>query len=263
MGLQQQISEDIKFDFTGFYKDVTNLLDMETYRAAKGDRTYNVISNVNYANVKGVTFSLMKRRGMEELLAFTLDYTFSMATGNRTDGDAFFFDMRSGRQMEKYFVPLGFDRTHVINGTVSMGRNNNWNVSMIYSMLTGTPYTPSVPYDSYPVIYLQNSASRPFQWNIDLKVEKFFRIGKTNLSVFVQVDNLFDTQNEVYVWANSGRTLYNADEERNSVNFNDIRARILRGDAGMIPMSAIDNYYKRAEWLSEPRHIRVGLSILF
>ena len=263
MGLQQQISEDIKFDFTGFYKDVTNLLDMETYRAAKGDRTYNVISNVNYANVKGVTFSLMKRRGMEELLAFTLDYTFSMATGNRTDGDAFFFDMRSGRQMEKYFVPLGFDRTHVINGTISMGRNNNWNVSMIYSMLTGTPYTPSVPYDSYPVIYLQNSASRPFQWNIDLKVEKFFRIGKTNLSVFVQVDNLFDTQNEVYVWANSGRTLYNADEERNSVNFNDIRARILRGDAGMIPMSAIDNYYKRAEWLSEPRHIRVGLSILF
>jgi outer membrane receptor protein involved in Fe transport len=263
MGLQQQISEDIKFDFTGFYKDVTNLLDMETYRAGKGDRTYNVISNVNYANVKGVTFSLMKRRSMEDLLAFTLDYTFSMATGNRTDGDAFFYDMQSGRQMEKYFVPLAFDRTHVINGTVSLGQNDNWNASFIYSLLTGTPYTPSVPYDSYPVIYLQNSASRPFQWDIDIKVEKFFRFGNKSFSIFVLVENLFDTQNEICVWANSGRSLYNADEERNRINFNDIRQRILRGDDGMVPMSAIDNYYRRSEWLSAPRNIRVGLSILF
>ena len=263
MGLQQQISDDIKFDFTGFYKDVTNLLDMETYRAAKGDRTYNVISNINYANVKGVTFSIMKRRSMDDLLAFTLDYTFSMATGNRTDGDAFFFDMQSGREMEKYFVPLAFDRTHVLNGTVSIGKNDNWNASFIFNMLTGTPYTPSVPYDSYPVIYLENSASRPLQWNVDVKLEKFFRFGSMNFSVFVQVDNVFDTENEVYVWANSGRSLYNADEERSRVNFADIRSRILRGDESMVPMSTIDNYYKRSEWLSAPRHIRLGLSILF
>jgi hypothetical protein len=96
-----------------------------------------------------------------------------------------------------------------------------------------------------------------------LKVEKFFRFGGSNFSVFVQVDNLFDTENEVYVWANSGRSLYNADEERTRTNLDDIRNRILRGDNGMVPISTIDNYYKRSEWLSAPRNIRLGLSILF
>ncbi len=263
MGLQQQITDNLKFDFTGFYKDVTNLLDFETYRTSKGDRTYSVISNINYANVKGITFSLMKRRDASELFAFTLDYTFSMATGNRTDEDAFFYDQKSGRQMEKYFVTLPFDRSHVVNGTLSLGQSDNWNASIVYGMLTGTPYTPSVPVESYATTYLQNSGRRPFQWNVDLKLEKYFKFGAINYSVFVQVDNVFDTENEIYVYSNSGRSLYNADEKRTAGNFDDIRRRINRGDLGMFPVSEIDNYYKRAENLSAPRQVRFGISVMF
>ena len=263
MGLQQQISENLKFDFTGFYKDVTNLLDLATYRASKGDRTYSVISNINYANVKGVTLSIMKRKDPSDLFSFTLDYTFSMATGNRTDNDAFFYDQKSGRQMEKYFVALAFDRSHVVNGTFSLSQNDNWNTSIIYSLLTGTPYTPSVPVESYATSYLQNSARRPFQWNVDLKFEKFFKVADVNLSLFMQVDNLFDTENEIYVWTNSGRSLYNADEKRTASNFDDLRMRISRGDPGMIPISDINNYYKRADYLSAPRQVRFGFSVIF
>jgi len=263
MGLQQQLSDNLKFDFTGFYKDVTNLLDYETYRTSKGDRTYSVISNINYANVKGITFSLMKRRDASDIFSFTIDYTFSYATGNRTDEDAFFYDQKSGRQMEKYFVYLPFDRTHVLNGTLTFSQTDNWTASVIYGFLTGTPYTPAVPSESYATTYLQNSARRPFQWNIDLKLEKFFKIANINYSVFLQVDNLFDTENEIYVYSNSGRSLYNADEKRTASNFDDLRKRISRGDYGMIPMSEIDNYYKRAEYLSAPRQVRFGISILF
>ncbi len=263
MGLQQQVSDNLKFDFTGFYKDVTNLLDYETYRTSKGDRTYSIISNINYANVKGVTLSLMKRRDATDLFAFTLDYTFSMATGNRTDEDAFFYDQKSGRQMEKYFVTLPFDRSHVVNGTISFSQSDSWNASIVYGMLTGTPYTPSVPVESYATTYLQNSARRPFQWNVDLKFEKFFKFAGLNYSIFMQVDNVFDTENEIYVYSNSGRSLYNADEKRTASNFNDLRNRITRGDLGMIPISDIDNYYKRAEYLSAPRQVRFGISIMF
>lgn len=263
MGLQQQVSDNLKFDLTGFYKDVTNLLDLETYRTSKGDREYQLISNINYANVKGITLSLMKRRDINDLVSFTLDYTFSMATGNRTDADAFFYDQKSGRQMEKYFVALAFDRSHVINGTLSFSQSDNWNASIVYSMLTGTPYTPSVPVESYSTSYTQNSARRPFQWNVDLKLEKFFKFGNINYSVFMQVDNLFDTENEIYVYTNSGRSLYNADEKRTASNFDDLRNRITRGDMGMIPISAIDDYYKRADYLSAPRQVRLGFSVIF
>jgi outer membrane receptor protein involved in Fe transport len=263
MGLQQQITDNLKFDLTGFYKDVTDLLDYETYRAAKGDRTYSIISNINYANVKGITFSVMKRRDQSDMFSFTLDYTFSMATGNRTDADAFFFDQKSGRQMEKFFVNLPFDRSHVINGTLTFSQPDDWTASFVYGMLTGTPYTPAVPSDAYVTNYLQNSGRRPFQWNVDLKLEKYFSIGPLRYSIFLQVDNLFDTENEIYIWTNSGRSLYNADAKRTSSIFNDLRTRIARNDPGMLPINEIDNYYSRPEYLSSPREVRLGLSILF
>ena len=94
-------------------------------------------------------------------------------------------------------------------------------------------------------------------------MEKYFKIANINYSVFLQVDNVFDVENEIYVWTNSGRALYNADEKRTASNFNDLRNRINRGDAGMIPISAIDDYYKRADYLSAPRQVRLGFSILF
>jgi outer membrane receptor protein involved in Fe transport len=263
MGLQQQLSDNLKFDFTGFYKDVTNLLEYETFRTAKGDREYSVISNINYANVKGITFSLMKRKELGGLFSFTLDYTFSLATGNRTDEDAFFYDQATGKQTEKYFVTLPFDRTHVVNGSISFSQTDDWSASAIFSMLTGTPYTPSVPTDSYANSYLQYSARRPFQWNVDLKLEKFFKTFGISYSVFLQVSNLFDTENEIYVYTNSGRSLYNADAKKNDSNFDDLRTRITRGDSGMFPMSTIDDYYKRADYLSAPRQVSFGLSIIF
>jgi outer membrane receptor protein involved in Fe transport len=263
MGLQQQITDDLKFDFTGFYKDVTNLLEYETFRVGKGDRTYSIISNINYANVKGITLSIMKRRSAADMLSVSLDYTFSMATGNRTDEDAFFYDQQSGRQVEKYYVDLPFDRTHVINGTVALSQPDNWTASIVYSFMTGTPYTPSVPNESYATTYKQNIGRRPFQWNVDLKLEKFFKFGPLNYSVFLQVDNVFDIENEIYVYTNSGRSLYNADQNRTSSNFDYLRTRIARGDNGMVPLSDIDNYYRRAENLSTPREVKVGVSILF
>jgi outer membrane receptor protein involved in Fe transport len=263
MGLQQQLTDNLKVDITGFYKDVTDLLEYETFRASKGDKTYSVISNINYANVKGITVSLYKRRSPGDLFSMTLDYTFQVAVGNRTDEDAFFFDQRSGKQTEKLYVSLPFERSHVLNGTLSLNQPDNWAASVIWNVQTGTPYTPAVPLDARVANYVQNSASRPISWNVDMKLEKFFMLGSFTYSVFLQVQNLFDIENEVYVWSNSGQSLYNADEKRTASNFDGLRERIGRGDAGLIPISEIDNYYARAEWLSRPREIRAGISVMF
>jgi len=263
MGLQQQLTDNLKVEITGFYKDVTDLLEYETFRASKGDKTYSIISNINYANVKGITVSLLKRRSPGDLFSMTLDYTFSVAIGNRTDADAFFFDQRSGKQSEKLFVNLPFDRSHVLNGTFALNQPNDWAASLICNVQTGTPYTPSVPLDARVAGYIQNSANRPVQWNVDLKLEKFFKFGDFTYSIFLQVQNLFDVENQIYVWSNSGQSLYNADEKRTAINFEDIRKRINRGDAGLIPVSEIDNYYVRGEWLSRPREVRAGVSVVF
>jgi hypothetical protein len=101
------------------------------------------------------------------------------------------------------------------------------------------------------------------QWNVDLKVEKFFKLGSFDLSVFVLVDNLFDTENELYVYANSGRALYNISQTLQPELLADMHNRIVRGDAGMIPLNGIDNYYANPGNLSTPRLVRVGASIVF
>jgi len=143
LGLQQQLSDNVSFNLTGFYKDVRDLLALQQIRVS-GDATYYKYVNKDYANIKGITLTFTKRRTAADLLGVTLDYTFQVAEGNEVNSDAFFVDLSSGRQSEKVPVYLGWDQTHTLNATVTVGRPNDWNVSMIGRLGSGLPYTPEV-----------------------------------------------------------------------------------------------------------------------
>jgi len=262
IGLQQQLTEDFKFDLTGFYKDVRDYIYTQTV-FSQNAREYEVLTNLSYANVKGMTLSFIKRQSPGSLFSATLDYTYQIAEGNRTEPEEdLFFSESSGKQTETYLVPLDFDRNHLINGTITLSEPRNWSVGIIYNLQTGTPYTPSLPPTLSTITFEQTSANKPFQWNVDLKIEKFFNIDPFDLSVFVQVKNVFDTQNERYVWSNSGQALENAEEKLTASQFDDIRKRTEQHE-GLFDTSVIDDYYKREERLSRPREVRFGFSIFF
>ncbi|MCB9206665.1 MAG: TonB-dependent receptor [Ignavibacteriales bacterium] len=262
IGLQQQLTEDFKFDLTGFYKDVRDYIYTQTIYSERA-RQYSVLTNLAYANVKGITLSFIKRPSPGGIFSATLDYTYQVAEGNRTEPEEdLYFSVAAGKQTETYLVPLDFDRSHLINGTVTLSDPRNWAVGIIYNMQTGSPYTPVEIQTAKTITYEQASAVKPFQWNVDLKLEKFFRIDPFDLSVFVQVKNLFDTENERFVWSNSGQALENADSKIAAVQYADVYRRTLE-DKGMFDPSVIENYYKREERLSIPREIRLGFSIIF
>ncbi|MBZ0200812.1 MAG: TonB-dependent receptor, partial [Ignavibacteriaceae bacterium] len=61
IGLQQQLFEDLAFNITGYYKDVRDLLAVQQIRIS-GNETYLKYVNKDYANSKGITLSLTKRR---------------------------------------------------------------------------------------------------------------------------------------------------------------------------------------------------------
>lgn len=262
IGLQQQLTEDFKFDLTGFYKDVRDYIYTQTI-FTENARRYRVLTNLSYANVKGMTLSFLKRQSPGGMFSATLDYTYQIAEGNRTQpSEDLFFSEKAGKQTETYLVPLNFDRSHLINGTITISDPRNWSAGIIYNLQTGTPYYPSLPPTLSTVTYEQNSDYKPFQWNVDLKIEKFFNVGSFDLSVFVQVANLFDTQNERYVWPSSGQALQAPEEKLNAVQFADILRRT-KEDPGLFDPSYIENYYKRGERLSRPREVRLGFSLLF
>ncbi len=264
IGLQQALSDNFKFDLTGFYKDVSNYIYTETVFTNLG-REYYVLTNLAYSNVRGVTLSLLKRSSPGDIFSASLDYTFSIAEGNRTyPADQIFFSEQTGQRSETYLVPLSFDRSHVINGTIALNQPNDWSVGIIFNFETGTPYTPSLPASFTNVTYQQSSANQTALWNVDLKFEKYFRIGTFDYSIFLQVLNLFDTQNELSVYASSGRALSNVEETQNAVEFNDTKTRILRGDPGLFGIDQINNFYsQRPERVNAPREVRLGFSILF
>jgi outer membrane receptor protein involved in Fe transport len=264
LGLQQGLSDNLKIEVTGYYKDVRDYIYSQRIITARGDKQYNVLTNLSYANTRGISISMLKRRSPSDLLSASLDYTFQVAEGNRTEPtDEIFFNEQRGELSETFLVPFSFDRSHTITSTVTLSRPDDWTASMIGFVRTGTPYTPSFPANVVPITFVQNSDRQTVQWNVDIKLEKFFKLGPVDYSVFLQVDNLFDTENEKSVYANSGSALYNIEQTLNPTQFADVRNRILRGDVGMVPLNAIDNYYANPGNISQPRLVRIGASVLF
>ncbi|MGH2569386.1 MAG: TonB-dependent receptor plug domain-containing protein, partial [Bacteroidota bacterium] len=264
LGLQQGLTSNLKIEVTAYYKDVRDYIFFQTIITPRGDRQYSVLTNLSYANTRGVSISLLKRRSPSDPLSLSLDYTFQTAEGNRTQPtEEIFFNEQKGQLSETYLVPMSFDRSHTITTTATLSQPGDWVASIIGFVRTGTPYTPSFPSNIVPITFIQNSDRQSLQWNVDLKVEKFFRIAGFDYSIFLQVDNLFDTQNELFVYANSGRALYNIEETNNPFQFQDLTRRITRGDPGMIPLDAVENYYSNPGNLNSPRLVRLGMSMTF
>ncbi|MFQ5605397.1 MAG: TonB-dependent receptor domain-containing protein [bacterium] len=265
MGLQQQFTDNFKADFTIFYKDVTNLIESRRVIAGEvgGQKEFNVVTNISYANVKGFSISLLKRRSQGGILSGSLDYTFQVGEGAFDNPLRLAINTRSGRDSEQSFVPLSFDRTHTLNATLTLSKANNWAFSAIGNVWTGTPYTPSLPSSLQPVEFEVRSARRPLTKNLDIKLEKFFRQKNVRFSIFMQVENVFDFINERFVHTNTGRSLTSLNETINPTLFNNVRRQIERNPENFFPISFLDNFYQREDWLGAPREIRWGMSFDF
>jgi outer membrane receptor protein involved in Fe transport len=254
LGLQQQLSDNIAFNITGFYKDVRDLLALQEIRISTSI-TYLKYVNKDYGNIKGITFSLTKQRLRGELFYATIDYTFQVAEGNDTDASSFFLDLSSGRQSEKLPVPLAWDQTHTLDGVVSFGGGGSWMITIVGSLSTGLPYTPAL-FDQ-DIILSPNSGRKPIRTNVDLLMEKSFNLRFTAITAFLKVYNLFDTLNERFVYNDTGRATYTLEESRGGPQETN---RIAERVPGIKPAS---EYFVRPNYYSAPREVRVGLSLEF
>ncbi len=254
IGLQQQLTDNLAFNITGYFKDVRDLLAVQEIRVSSS-RTYEKYVNKDYGNIKGLTFSLTKRRSAEDMLGISIDYTFQVAEGNDTDANDFFIDLSSGRQSEKIPVPLAWDQTHTLNATVTFGKLSDWNVTLVGRLGTGLPYTPEI---STRQIYLTtNSGRKPSQADVDLLAEKSFKFSSVAVTLFVKVFNLFDTLNERLVYASTGRATYSLDQTKGPAKQVDEYAAAIPG------AHTSQEYFNRPNYYQAPREVRVGMSLEF
>ncbi len=256
IGLQQQLAENLAFDITGFFKDIRDYRATQTirYSTIAGEDQFSIQLNRDYANVKGVTFALTKRRARNGLVAATMDYTFQIAEGNNNDSNAFFFNFLSGRENELELVPLGFDQRHVVSSTVTLTKPGSWGASLIGQFSTGYPYTPLLI--DQKIDQLPNTGRKPTNITLDMQVHKDLSLAGANVRLFGRVFNLLDHLNERFVFDDTGRATYSLNGQR-GVHAPWEPFYSLPG----IPN--LDTYNTRPNFYSAPREVRVGATLSF
>ncbi|MCJ7554019.1 MAG: TonB-dependent receptor, partial [Ignavibacteriaceae bacterium] len=196
-----------------------------------------------------------KRKLPSDLLGASVDYTFQVAEGNDTDANSFFLDLSSGRQSEKLPVPLAWDQTHTLNGVVTFGGDRDWMVTVVSTLGTGLPYSPSLFEQN--ILLKPNSERKPLQTNVDLLMEKSFDFKSILLTLFVKVFNLFDTLNERYVYNDTGRATYTLEETQGGAEATNEIAKEVPG------VKTATEYFIRPNYYSSPREVRFGLTLEF
>ncbi|NQT27291.1 TonB-dependent receptor [candidate division KSB1 bacterium] len=246
IGLQQQLTDDVGFDLTVYYKDIRNLLGTEVFKTNEGYR-YGRYINRDYANVRGITVALEKRPAMG--ISATLDYTFQIAMGNASDPNSAFLDQQTDppKQTEKKMAPLNWDRRHQVNLTLSMGKPGGYNVSVIGQLGTGLPYTPS--HQNYQT-GVENSARKPTVYNVDLYAYKDFKVGIFDMTLFLRAYNLLDRLNEKDVFSDTGRAGYSL-------------APLYTGGLRPRGLNRLDDYFNRPDFYSSPREVNIGVKFKF
>ena len=240
IGLQQQLSENIGIDITGFSKDTRHLLGMEIINTYTQD-LYARYINRDYGNVKGITLALEKRRSNN--IYASVDYTYQVAEGNASDPKQVFKDAKSNKESEIQIVTLDWDQTHTLNFNITISQPGNWGLSVIGRLGSGLPYTPKI--ENVGATF-ENSERKQPQYSFDLKAQKEFKAMGTVYSVYVKAYNIFDRQNEKLVFSDTGRAGYTI-EPRGSV----------RG------VNTLDEFRTRPDYYSEPRRVIFGVSIGF
>lgn len=245
IGLQQQLAADIGITITVYAKDIRNLLGQRLHLKNEFKK-FGMYINRDYGSVRGLTVAFEKR--FTNNFSANIDYTYQVAKGNASDPNDEFENSRSNPPIEsnKSLVPLDWDRLHSLNFRTTIGKPNNYIISLIGQMGTGLPYTPSLQNQRTGI---ENSESKPTFAEFDLYMSKFFDIGQYQLSVFVKVYNIFDTANENDVFGDTGRAGYTLE--------------LTRSQEAPRGVNTIEEFFTRPDFYSAPRQIILGTSFIF
>jgi outer membrane receptor for ferrienterochelin and colicin len=246
IGFQQEFLNQIGIDVTGFYKDIRNLLGTTIYETyVLGDR-YARYENLDYGNIRGITFSLNKRPGIYDHITVSFDYTFQIAEGNASDPNQEFNNQQSypPKKSNIQVVPLNWDQRHTMNLSISYSNPRILTLGLITQFQSGLPYTPAI--QSLETTF-ENSGRKPLNNNTDLLISRRVNLWKTQFEIFAKVYNLFDRKNEIDVYQDTGRAGYS------------LISHYTTGRDTYV--NTLDEWINRPDYYSEPRKVFFGINV--
>lgn len=239
LGFRQKISNTSALTLTAYYKELRD--DIQVYRFSGAyPREYNSYNNIDFGTVKGFTVSYDLRRTGNVTLRASYTLQFADATGSGTTTAQAL--IASGVPNLRSTNPVAWDRRHAVNLSVDyrfgegkeydgprLRKNHetkapidllkNTGINFVVTGGSGTPYTRSSNVTSR-IVSTNNllkgtyfGSRLPWQFRVDAKLDRDIEIkwgkgeGKrrvSTLNLYVQVNNIFGTENVMGVWAATG-----------------------------------------------------------
>jgi hypothetical protein len=221
IGFRQQMGDYASFDIAGFYKNIKGQIqaDRVVPEPEAQIQSYNIVTNGDFATTKGIELKLVLRRFYR--LQAQMNYTLTVAEGTGSGSTSFISAVDRITQRPTTLSPLDFEQTHrgSINLDYRFGENEggpileNFGANLLFNFNSGHPFTlvttaggQSGAYDS-GVDYMNdtrsrqaiipiNSAITPWQFNMDLRLDKTFKVyDKLQATVYMRVLNLLNNKN--------------------------------------------------------------------
>ena len=236
ISVEHLFSPTLKLSVTGYYKDVTNLMNYQKYVFVNSPIDGNIYVNADYADINGVDFALYK--ALTDFWGASINYTFSTAQGRLyNDYNAPLFG-----EDQKMF-PLSYDQTHTINANVTLKTPaylspvlRNWRANFQLDINSGLPYSSYGTGQTYDL-------RLPWKYNLDLRINRRITMGPVKMDLFLDV---FNVLNSFYISYIGSGQFYN-----------------LRNDAAIVGQDVDYSYIYNPEVYNDPRQFRAGLSVQF
>lgn len=227
VGFNQQFAEAASFDVTVFYKDIQDWITTSRIQGGPNDAIsyYNILENGDFATTKGIELSLTLRR--TNRVAAQVNYTYSSALGTGSVTGSSLAGTEQGVAVPTIISPLDFSRPHVgsVNVDYRFGKNDGGiilsqlGLNLLFQFQSGHPYTlregafgqqdesrGGEIEDSRNRNPLEsvNSSMTPWNYTIDLRVDKTVDFGPFDANFYVYAMNLTNKRNVTNVYMRTG-----------------------------------------------------------
>lgn len=174
-GIEQRFGDAVEVGLEGFYKHLEGLI------VATG-APEPVFSNDGSGRAYGAELS--GRARWAEASFAQLAYTLSRSERHDVEGG---------------YRPFEFDQTHVLSLAASQNLGSGWHAGLRFRLVTGNPETPITGsvYDARAGVYVPTygepySARQPTLHQLDVRLEKMWKLGPVSLAAYLDVQNVYN-----------------------------------------------------------------------
>ena len=226
MGLQYSVSDNLKLDVAGYYKDISNLAaSQEVYAVPYQDdgtghdneagwgtddtfeaAHYSFMVSDHYGNIRGLEMSLSQagRSGLTGRASYTYSIARGTASEARNAGNGSLTQETGNVAADiMTMTTLDWHRPHMLNGFVDYhmdvggmtgGMVGKAGLNMTFNIQSGLPVSARSGVGSTNL-----SERAPTTTDVNLKLDATLALGSVNPTVYLLVENALNIQNVVYI----------------------------------------------------------------